>query len=190
MIRGAIKSAITHIVYHKKAKKASAFWGKGEKMRKYGKWILTAATVLWCAVIWQFSLAPDATSSATSGVVREFLNDALSSAGLSFQFTPLMVRKIAHFSEFFVLGALLFFTLRAHGIPYYLPLSVTLGALVAAVDECIQIFVPGRGPAVSDVLLDTAGALSGALTLWGILALVLYIKEKISKKRKKLSKTS
>ena len=77
-----------------------------EKTSKYGKWMLTAAAVLWCVVIWQFSLTPADASSATSGTVGAFMNGTLAAMGVSFRFTPIMVRKIAHFTEFFVLGVL------------------------------------------------------------------------------------
>ena len=159
-------------------------------MRKYSKWILTAATVIWCLVIWHFSLAPATESSATSGTVRQFCNALLTEMGIPFQFTSTMVRKIAHFAEFFVLGVLSCATLLAHRMP--LPMLLAAGAafLVAAVDECIQMFVPGRGPGVLDVLLDTAGGTCGALAFWGIFLLILYMKKKRKEKSEKMSKTS
>ena len=157
--------------------------------RKYGKWILTVVALLWCVVIWQFSLAPASASSATSGTVRKFLNETLATAGISFRFTHTMVRKIAHFTEFFILGILTHATFRAHRAPYPPLLAVAAALVVATVDECIQIFVPGRGPGVLDVLLDTAGGIVGMLTLLGVLALALYIKIKRTKNVKKISKT-
>ncbi|MBP3396955.1 MAG: VanZ family protein, partial [Clostridia bacterium] len=61
--------------------------------------------------------------------------------------------------------------------------------VVATVDECIQIFVPGRGPGVLDVLLDTASGIVGMLSLWGVLSLALCIKIKRTENVKKISKT-
>ena len=149
-----------------------------EKMQKYGKWMLTVAVIAWCVVIWQFSLSPASASSATSGTVRAFLNNTLAAVGIPFQFTSLMVRKIAHFTEFFVLGILLHSALLAHRLPYRIPLAVVCVLSVATIDECIQLFVPGRACAVLDVLLDTAGGTAGTFTFFGVFALVLYIKEK------------
>ena len=160
-----------------------------QKLQRYGKWVLTAAAMMWCVVIWQFSLAPAPASSAASGTVRAFLNNALTSAGISFQFTPTMVRKIAHFAEFFVLGVLAHATLRAHRVPYPPLLAVAAVFVTATADEAIQSFVPGRGPGILDVLLDTAGGIAGMLAFWGVFALILYIKKKRTEKSKKISKT-
>ena len=41
--------------------------------------------------------------------------------------------------------------------------ALLAAAVYAASDEIHQAFVPGRGPAVTDVLLDSAGALCGIL---------------------------
>ena len=52
-------------------------------------------------------------------------------------------------------------------------LAGVTAAAVASVDETIQLSVPGRTGQLSDVLLDTAGAVTGAamvlliLWLWG-----------------------
>ena len=45
-------------------------------------------------------------------------------------------------------------------------------ALYAATDEVHQLFVPGRSGQVSDVLLDSAGAIAGLALLGGIRFLV------------------
>ena len=40
-------------------------------------------------------------------------------------------------------------------------------------DEIHQIFVPGRGPSVTDVAIDTVGALLGVLSVWAFCRFVL-----------------
>lgn len=40
---------------------------------------------------------------------------------------------------------------------------VLLCVLYAVTDEVHQAFIPGRGPRVSDVLIDTAGSITGIL---------------------------
>ena len=159
---------------------------RGIKMKKCGKWVLLALTLLWCAVIWQFSLSPASESSATSGEVLVFCNDVLEKAGTSFRLTSHTVRKLAHFTEFFVLGVLSFAAALAHGLRLPYLLSASLVLLVATVDETVQRFVPGRGPAVRDVLLDLTGGIAGAAFLW---LLYILVKETY-KKRKKTQKSS
>lgn len=77
------------------------------------------------------------------------------------------LRKIAHFMEFCSLGLLLSWlfhmTTQRKWTHYALPL--VLGAAVACIDETIQIFVPGRGPGLRDVAIDSAGVLLGVLLL-------------------------
>ena len=71
-----------------------------------------------------------------------------------FDFFIRYVRKIAHFTEYAVLG---FFSGMLFGrLQRFLP-GVLLGVAVAAADECIQLFVPGRNGSLWDVALDCLG---------------------------------
>ncbi|HJA34824.1 MAG TPA: VanZ family protein [Candidatus Mediterraneibacter merdigallinarum] len=45
-------------------------------------------------------------------------------------------------------------------------------ALYAATDEVHQLFVPGRSGQISDVILDSAGALAGVLVLAAVRKLI------------------
>ena len=67
------------------------------------------------------------------------------------------LRKLAHLTEYAVLGALL---LRAVRRP---PLAVVLGSAYAVTDEFHQTFVSGRHGSPVDWLIDTAGVLAGTL---------------------------
>jgi len=77
------------------------------------------------------------------------------------------LRKIAHFTEFCSLGLLLgwLFRMTAKKKWCHSLLPLALGAAVACIDETIQIFVPGRGPGLRDVAIDSAGVLLGVLLL-------------------------
>ena len=156
-------------------------------VRNILKWTLTAAVLCWCIFIWHFSFAPAAKSADTSSEVVNFCNDVLESIGSDKQVTSHGVRKTAHFTEFFLLGVLAVATLVAHGFRHALVLSPIVFVSAAVVDECIQIFSPGRGPSVLDVLLDSLGGACGALAFAVILWLSLYI---INKRKEKISKTT
>jgi VanZ family protein len=69
----------------------------------------------------------------------------------------LVLRKIAHFCEYAVLGLLL---LRATGRE---TVALAAGVLYAASDEVHQHFVAGRHAAFRDVAVDSAGVLFGVL---------------------------
>lgn len=75
----------------------------------------------------------------------------------------LIVRKGAHVLEYAVLGLLargmLLARHRERG-GAVMPAGL-LVALVPVVDECIQLFVPGRSGRVEDVLIDLAGVSVG-----------------------------
>lgn len=80
------------------------------------------------------------------------------------------LRKAAHVTEYAILGVLAVRTLR-HGPWKWRTILVgawIVASLYAATDEIHQMFVAGRTPKVTDVLLDSAGAAFGiALTaLW------------------------
>ena len=85
----------------------------------------------------------------------------------------LVIRKLAHFSEYALLG----FSLYLHITQLQKKWSVRLpllwawgiGTLYAASDEFHQSFVGGRGPAVTDVLIDSAGVIAGVLLMVWIL---------------------
>ena len=90
-----------------------------------------------------------------------------------------VVRKIAHFSEYAILGALvanLLHTTAEPGkwrqlAPRYVAVAWILATAYAVTDEIHQIFVPGRSCMFTDVLIDSAGVLVGVLLFAGALAL-------------------
>ena len=78
------------------------------------------------------------------------------------EYVPL-IRKIAHFSEFAVLGILIYLNLWEFSKKNIIVYSSLLSVLYAALDEIHQLFVDGRCCSVKDVLIDSAGALCGIL---------------------------
>ncbi|HYL68798.1 MAG TPA: VanZ family protein [Candidatus Limnocylindria bacterium] len=86
-----------------------------------------------------------------------------------------LIRKCAHFVEYFILSLLVLRGLRAGRKDTHLRWALVAIGIVAgyaALDEYHQSFVPGRGAAVADVLLDTAGGIAAQIVaalvmLWG-----------------------
>lgn len=107
--------------------------------------------------IWGNSLLPGEISGAFSRWVGQLLG--LSGTGTGGG----RLRKFAHFAEFCALGMCLRWLfgmlLQSKLRPFLLPLAA--GFLVACIDETIQMFVPGRGPGIKDVGIDTAGVAVG-----------------------------
>jgi VanZ family protein len=84
------------------------------------------------------------------------------------------IRKCAHFTEYAILGFLawriVYLDSAFSGVNQcrqYL-LIILFCALYASTDEFHQKFVPGRQPAVLDVMLDTFGAACGLLAIWSV----------------------
>ena len=85
----------------------------------------------------------------------------------------LVIRKGAHFSEYALLGFFLVLHIRQISrrttvrLPWLWAWSI--GTLYAASDEFHQSFVGGRGPAVTDVFIDSCGVAAGVALLCVIL---------------------
>ncbi len=120
--------------------------------------------IAWTVFIFCRSAQPASSSSEESGRLLTFLQ----------QFFPwltvFLIRKAAHLTEFFILGALVSCTLRAAGknIPWF---AVGAGLLVAVTDELIQLSQEGRSCEVRDILIDFAGAVLAAVIFWLIFGL-------------------
>jgi len=131
--------------------------------------------LLWMGCIFLFSQQTGQESSQTSGILLEILKFlGLESSEMGQSNLGFLVRKAGHFTEYFILGILF---LRYYGEKEpskkkCLILSVLFVFLYAASDEFHQSFIPGRGPAFTDVLIDTSG---------GLLGIVFY--EKIMQRR-------
>ncbi len=74
-----------------------------------------------------------------------------------------IIRKTAHFCVYALLGLLIVTASMWHNRTWatHISVSVLWGILYAASDEIHQAFVPGRGPLLSDVLLDSFGVIFG-----------------------------
>lgn len=119
--------------------------------------------VVWIAFIFNRSLQPASVSAAESGRVLTFLMRFM-----PFGVTEHLVRKLAHFSEFAVLGVLAGSLALGQSRRLWTGFlaATMLGLAVALCDEGIQLFVDGRSGRLSDVMIDAAGAAAGAgLTL-------------------------
>lgn len=143
-------------------------------MKRHTGKISFIITLLWVMVIFSFSLQPaDASSELSLGVghwMMELLPEAVSDRLLAMpqaqlEFLHTLLRKAGHFSEYFILGMLSTFTVRQMRFERKKTGAFLFCVLVATMDETIQLFVSGRSGQVSDVMLDSVGALGGILFL-------------------------
>lgn len=74
------------------------------------------------------------------------------------------IRKLAHFTLYFILG-ILCFTFFKDFTKHYVIYSIMVCFLYAVSDEIHQMFSIERGPGVIDVLIDTLGSLASIIIL-------------------------
>ena len=141
--------------------------------RRPMRWLLPLGAVLLCmGAVWLFSAQSGTLSSGLSRGVLGLIETELPGfyAQLARWGRPeYLLRKLAHFSEYLLLGLLLYALLRRKFSPAVSALlAVMLAAGFALTDEWHQLSVPGRDGNLRDVLIDTAGAFTG-----GVLGCVL-----------------
>ena len=126
------------------------------------------------AFIWSNSLANGEQSTAQSGFFSDLFARIFDITRTPFDFLYSHLRKLAHVLEFALLGAevCLFVWLNFKPRLITLALGVLAGIAVAATDEAIQLTVPGRVGALTDVCIDTLGILLGTLFVSGICLIV------------------
>ena len=113
----------------------------------------------WMSIIFYMSNQPGDVSSSQSGFVLKLFEmiglDLNSSFG---EYASLIIRKSAHFLEYFIL-----YLLNLNLLKHYFPkkkarvLSLLGVFLYASSDEIHQHFIPGRAMAFTDVMIDTFG---------------------------------
>ena len=146
-------------------------------MKTAGKIILLILTLACLAFIFSNSLRNAKSSSQQSGRLVEIISEVYQKATgkpVHPDRITYFVRKLAHFTEFCVLGFLGTSTLasffgrvwgRVHTLLFW-------GLAAAVTDEFLQRFSRGRSPQVTDITLDFTGFLLGLGVAWLIAALV------------------
>ena len=142
--------------------------------------VLWALVVLWMAVIFSFSAQVADDSDQTSGRVIRWLLSTFDKGFLALspeeqlvrmEGWSFVVRKLAHFTIFAVLGFLCFAAFSGDLPPRRaFPAALGLGGARAVLDEVHQSFVPGRSCELRDMGIDFVGVLVGA----AFLLLILY----------------
>ena len=161
-----------------------------DKKRMAAGYILLALTVAAAAFVFSNSLKPANASSAESSRLLIHVNSFFSQLGLK-PISENLLRKTAHFCEFGMLGilasstaAMLSGAYSAASLPslrrrgFFISFGVSVACAVC--DETIQYFVPGRACRVTDMLIDSAGALCG---LAAVLALCAAIRVRRRRRR-------
>jgi len=123
--------------------------------------------ILWAVVISILSTGAF-TEENTGRIIVPILRWLLPHAShATLVFLHHVIRKCAHFTEYFILSLLILRGIRAgrretHLAWALLAIVVVMG--YASLDEFHQRFVKGRTPSVRDVMIDTSGGVAAQLT--------------------------
>ncbi len=146
------------------------------------KAISIISLILWMIIIFSFSSADANKSTGTSDKVittmieiKDKITDQetpISEKEIIVKNSSFYVRKIAHITEYLILGFLMFNLLKQYSVTniYY---AIGLSVLYSCTDEFHQLFINGRSGSFKDVLIDTIGILLGTY-----LYKILVIKKK------------
>ena len=142
------------------------------------RWILYILLGLIVFFIWDNSMQNGGSSDGFSLLFAETFAHIANKLGFHGNIWTLnrIVRKLAHLTEFTILGSLLYTILRRYITYGTVIKTIGLGMLIASLDEFIQRFSPGRSSQFSDILIDTVGIVIGIL----VVKLVYYIRYKRS----------
>ena len=112
--------------------------------------VILAFTMM--GIIFLFSSCNADVSSMQSDMIVKLINNVI-------PINSFFVRKLAHFSLFFILELILFLTFKNIRLSFFISLGYAL------LDEFHQYFVPGRSCELRDVLIDISGCILAILII-------------------------
>ena len=151
------------------------------RTRKILFWCALALSILWLLFIFSNSLETGVESDQKSSSVTQFINNVLHAIGFKGEIPHSTVRKLAHFGEFAILAIFVCVTLYCAPKKLSVLFSPAICFVCASIDETIQIFTDGRGAQISDVAIDTFGAICGTAGIMFLYFIIIKITEKTKK---------
>ena len=144
-------------------------------------WLLV---IFWMLIIFNFSAQAASESNEISSEVTKIVVETIEKVApnTAEELSNHIIRKNAHFFIYLILGALVVNGTRVVGINKKKLIGFLICVIYAMGDEFHQYFVPGRGPGIKDVLIDSAGAMLGIM-LYSVLFIGIYkVKDSLYKK--------
>lgn len=135
--------------------------------RKLIKILYIVFLILYICFIFSNSLKSKESSSNDSASIHMLLNNILAGLKIPIVLSEYFVRKLAHFTEFFILGLSFFGYIRiTNKISINRCIQICFAScLVAMTDETIQYF-SGRGSMLLDVWLDFSSSVFAIMLLY------------------------
>ena len=160
-----------------------------KELLKYKDKVLIILAIIWMGVIFMFSAqVSDESKSSSNKVTSAVVNTVISikKENISeekrqkiIEDKTFIVRKTAHFTEYFILGLILILYLQTKEklTTKYVILAIIFCVLYATSDEIHQLFVDGRSCKIMDILIDTCGSSLAILGFTSIYKLTTNLKK-------------
>lgn len=160
-----------------------------KELLKYKDKVLIILAIIWMGVIFMFSAqVSDESKSSSNKVTSAVVNTVISikKENISeekrqkiIEDKTFIVRKTAHFTEYFILGLILILYLQTKEklATKYIILAIIFCVLYATGDEIHQLFVDGRSCKIMDILIDTCGSSLAILGFTSIYKLTTNLKK-------------
>ena len=169
---------------------------KTEKFRtvkRVTQYALLSIMLMTVLFIFYNSTLPPEKSQGQSDTIKDVIIEVLPDNSPSENFVEEYIRKIAHFSEYGLLGVevaiyLIFFERRRLA---FSPIALLLPLLVGFIDESIQS-LSDRGPTIADVWIDIGGFATFFLltfAVFGAAVLVIIVVKKVRGKKEIITDT-
>lgn len=108
--------------------------------------------IIWLIIIFMFSNQNGLESTnLTNGLLEKYLFFIHS------DFIFILIRKLAHITEYFILGILVINFINEFNIDKKIIISIFICFILASLDEFHQLFVIGRTGQLLDVFIDMVG---------------------------------
>lgn len=115
--------------------------------------------ITWMLLIFIMSSFDATESTNQSNFIVNIITDIFKIENI--ELLSLIIRKLAHFTEYLILGFLTINMLNKNDISKKYLLSILICIIYATSDEIHQIFVPSRAYQIRDILIDSIGSITG-----------------------------
>lgn len=134
----------------------------------------TVLVAIWMIIIFIMSSFNSVESSNQSNFIVDIIANIFKIENI--ELLSFIIRKIAHYTEYLILGFLTINMLNKNDISKKYLISILICLIYAISDEIHQFIIPGRACQIKDILIDSIGSITG-----------IYLYKLISKRKKSIN---
>lgn len=134
----------------------------------------TVLVAIWMIIIFIMSSFNSVESSNQSNFIVDIIANIFKIENI--ELLSFIIRKIAHYTEYLILGLLVINMFTKNNINNLYLISIIFCIIYAISDEIHQFLIPGRACQIKDILIDSIGSITG-----------IYLYKLISKRKKSIN---